>query len=105
MNDTLNAVIAFVGFLMLFSMLVTSVQNGLKNLFKLKAGVWERFFLNLYERELLQASEPKEKSDTQNSKPNTKTSFQRSNTVPATRFWTRVKTINKYDMTSGIIIL
>ena len=37
MNDTLNAVIAFVGFLMLFSMLVTSVQDGLKNLFKLKA--------------------------------------------------------------------
>ena len=92
MNDTLNAVIAFVGFLMLFSMLVTSVQNGLKNLFKLKAGVWERFFINLYERELLQAPETKEKSDTQNSKPNTTTSFQGSNTVPATPFWTRVKT-------------
>jgi hypothetical protein len=54
--------------------------------------VWERFFLNLYERELLQAPETKGKSDAQNSKPNTETPYQRSNTVPATRFWTRVKT-------------
>jgi hypothetical protein len=48
MSETLSALIAFVGFLILFSMLVQSVQAALKNLFKLKTGVWERFFVNLY---------------------------------------------------------
>lgn len=48
MDETLSALIAFVGFLIVFSMLIQSVQEALKNLFKLKSGVWERFFLNLY---------------------------------------------------------
>ncbi len=51
MSDTLNALIAFAGFLMLFSMLVTSVQEGLKNLLNLKTGVWERFFVNIYKHD------------------------------------------------------
>ena len=50
MSDTLNALIAFVGFLMLFSILVTSLQEGLKNILNLKAGVWERFFIGIYKR-------------------------------------------------------
>lgn len=52
MNDTLNAVIAFVGFLVLFSMLVTSIQDAIKNALKLKSRVWERFFINIYKNEL-----------------------------------------------------
>jgi hypothetical protein len=51
MNDTLTALIAFVGFLIVFSSLVQSFQEGLKNLFKLKTRVWERFFVNLYQME------------------------------------------------------
>ncbi len=51
MSDTLSSLIAFVGFLIVFSMLVQSIQEALKNLFKLKAGVWERFFINLYQTE------------------------------------------------------
>ena len=51
MNDTLTTLIAFVGFLIVFSGLVQSLQEGLKNLFKLKARVWERFFVNLYQME------------------------------------------------------
>jgi len=48
MSDALNALIAFAGFLMLFSVLVTSFQSGLKNLLSLKTRVWERFFLGIY---------------------------------------------------------
>jgi len=51
MSDTLNALIAFAGFLMLFSVLVTSFQNGLKNLLNLKTGVWERFFIGIYKHD------------------------------------------------------
>jgi hypothetical protein len=51
MNDTLTTLIAFVGFLIVFSSLVQSFQEGLKNLLKLKTRVWERFFVNLYQRE------------------------------------------------------
>jgi predicted DNA-binding protein len=51
MNDTLTTLIAFVGFLIVFSSLVQSFQEGLKNLFKLKTRVWERFFVNLYQIE------------------------------------------------------
>ncbi len=91
MSDTLNAVIAFVGFLILFSMLVTSVQDGLKNLFKLKAGVWERFFINLYEREVLSASGIKGNTEIQNSKPKDEVATLSQAKVPTTRFWTRVK--------------
>ena len=49
MDATLSSLIAFVGFLIVFSMLIQSVQEALKNLFKLKTGVWERFFITLYE--------------------------------------------------------
>ena len=51
MSDTLSSFIAFVGFLIIFSMLVQAVQEGFKNLLKLKTGVWERFFINIYKRE------------------------------------------------------
>lgn len=51
MSETLSTLIAFVGFLVLLSMLVQSLQEGLKNLLKLKTGVYERFFINLYEEE------------------------------------------------------
>lgn len=69
MNETLSALIAFVGFLIVFSMLVQSVQEALKNLFKLKAGVWERFFLAVY-----------------------KNDFQMEEILPETPFWERVRT-------------
>jgi galactitol-specific phosphotransferase system IIC component len=39
MNETLSSLIAFVGFLIVFSMLVQAVQEALKNLFKLKTGI------------------------------------------------------------------
>ncbi|OGR28049.1 MAG: hypothetical protein A2277_14715 [Desulfobacterales bacterium RIFOXYA12_FULL_46_15] len=68
MNDTLSSLIAFIGFLIVFSMLIQSVQEALKNLFKLKTGVWERFFLDLY-----------------------KTDFQMKDLQPETPFWKRVK--------------
>lgn len=55
MNETLSTLIAFMGFLIIFSMLVKSVQEALKNILKLKAGVWERFFLNMYKREFSSA--------------------------------------------------
>ena len=51
MSDTLSTLIAFVGFLILLSMLVQSFQEGLKSLFKLKTGVYERFFIALYREE------------------------------------------------------
>ncbi len=62
MNETLSSLIAFVGFLIVFSLLIQSVQEALKNLFKLKAGVWERFFINLYKEEFNKTSEQKEKT-------------------------------------------
>jgi hypothetical protein len=55
MNETLSTLIAFIGFLIIFSMLVKSVQEALKNILKLKAGVWERFFLGMYKREFSSA--------------------------------------------------
>lgn len=58
MSDTLSALIAFIGFLIVFSMLVQSVQEALKNLFKLKTGVWERFFVTLYNKEFLLEQTP-----------------------------------------------
>ena len=51
MNDTLTTLIAFVGFIIVFSSLVQSFQEGLKNLLKLKTRVWERFFVSLYQME------------------------------------------------------
>lgn len=51
MSDALNALIAFAGFLMLFSILVTSLQNGLKSYLNLKTGVWERFFIGIYKHD------------------------------------------------------
>lgn len=60
MSDTLSTVIAFAGFLMVFSMLVQSFQEVLKNVLKLKTGVWERFFRNLYEKEFLSEDEQRE---------------------------------------------
>jgi hypothetical protein len=68
MNDTLSSLIAFIGFLIVFSMLIQSIQEALKNLFKLKTGVWERFFINLYE-----------------------TDFQMKDLLPETPFWERVR--------------
>lgn len=53
MNNTLSTFIAFAGFLVVFSVLVTSLQETIKNLLKLKAGVWERFFFELYKKEFL----------------------------------------------------
>ncbi len=63
MSDTISNLIAFVGFLIIFSKLVQAVQEALKNWFKLKTAVWERFFVNLYRREFL----PKETSDKKSS--------------------------------------
>jgi hypothetical protein len=60
MSDTLSTVIAFAGFLMVFSMLVQSFQEILKNLLKLKTGVWERFFRDVYENEFLSDDEQRE---------------------------------------------
>lgn len=68
MNETLSSLIAFVGFLVVFSLLIQSVQEALKNYCKLKAGVWERFFINLYKEEFGKESEQ-----------------------PETPFWQRVK--------------
>lgn len=53
MSDTISTLIAFVGFLIVFSMLAQSVQEALKSVLKLKTGVWERFLLSLYKREFL----------------------------------------------------
>lgn len=51
MTETLSTMIAFVGFLILLSMIVQTFQEALKNLLKLKTGVWERFFHTLYRKE------------------------------------------------------
>ena len=51
MNNTLSAFIAFAGFMVVFSVLVTSVQETFKNLLKLRTGVWESFFHALYKKE------------------------------------------------------
>lgn len=51
MNDTLSTLIAFVGVLIVFSMLTQSVQEALKNLFTLRAGVWESFWSSVYRSE------------------------------------------------------
>ena len=51
MNETLSTLIAFVGVLIVFSMLLQSVQEAFKNLIKLKAGVWESFLRALYASE------------------------------------------------------
>jgi len=64
MSDTISTLIAFVGFLIVFSMLAQSVQEALKNVLKLKTGVWERFFLTLYKREFLLGEKDKDGKDT-----------------------------------------
>lgn len=61
MDETLSALIAFTGFLIVFSMLIQSVQEALKNVFKLKTGVWERFFINLYHTDFKKKSDLKGK--------------------------------------------
>ena len=53
MSETLAALIAFVGFLILFSIIVQSAQEAVKNILKLRVGVWERFFINLYSGEFI----------------------------------------------------
>jgi hypothetical protein len=50
MSETLSTLIAFVGFMIVFSMLVQTFQESLKNLWKLKSGVWERFFTRIYKK-------------------------------------------------------
>lgn len=64
MSDTISTLIAFVGFLIVFSMLAQSVQEALKSVLKLKTGVWERFFLSLYKREFLLVEKDKDGKDT-----------------------------------------
>jgi len=61
MSDTLSTLIAFVGFLIVFSMLVQAVQEAFKNVLKLKTGVWERFFINLYKKDFPPIEDRKEK--------------------------------------------
>jgi len=51
MNETLSALIAFVSILILFSIIVQSAQEAVKNILKLRVGVWERFFINLYSKD------------------------------------------------------
>lgn len=51
MNETISALIAFVGILILLSTIVQSIQEALKNILKLRVGVWERFFIDLYSKE------------------------------------------------------
>ncbi len=58
MNSTLSTLIAFSGFLMIFSVLVTSVQEALKNWLKLKTSVWETFFTQLYEKKFKTTLKP-----------------------------------------------
>lgn len=71
MNDTLSTFIAFAGFLMIFSMLVQSLQEAVKNILKLKTGVWERFFWQLYNREFPYVSPQAEGQNDQNSSSST----------------------------------
>lgn len=60
MNSTISTLMAFIGVLIVLSTLTQSVQEALKNLLNLKAGVWERFVRDLYERDLgLQQATPK----------------------------------------------
>ncbi len=58
MSETLTTLIAFIGFLIVFSMVIQSVQEGVKNLLKLKTGVWERFFKDLYQKDFRLSPEP-----------------------------------------------
>ena len=58
-DDTLSTLISFVVFLITFSMIVQAVQEALKNILKLKAGVWERFFISLYKNNLKLENEAK----------------------------------------------
>jgi len=51
MSETLSTLIAFIGFLIVFSMLVQSFQEAIKSVLKLKSGVWESFFVRVYENE------------------------------------------------------
>ncbi|MBU1054954.1 MAG: hypothetical protein KKC46_14165 [Proteobacteria bacterium] len=51
MNETISVLIAFVGILILLSTVVQSIQEALKNILKLRVGVWERFFIDLYSKE------------------------------------------------------
>jgi hypothetical protein len=52
MNETLSTLIAFVGVLIVLSMLVQSVQEAMKRFFTMKAGVWESFWRSVYKNEL-----------------------------------------------------
>ena len=63
MNNALSTFIAFAGFLVVFSVLVTSVQETIKNLLKLKTGVWENFFSELYKKEFLGEKKKNNKID------------------------------------------
>lgn len=63
MNDTLSALTAFAGFLIGFSMMVQAVQDAIKNWLSLKTGVWERFFVNLYNKEFGLNTDKKVKVD------------------------------------------
>ena len=72
MSETLSTLIAFIGFLIVFSMLVQAVQEGFKNVLKLKTGVWERFFINLYKKDFFSIEDRKEKI------PDTKSLFKQT---------------------------
>lgn len=74
MSETISNLIAFMGFLIILSVLVQAIQEALKNAFKLKTAVWERFITNLYRREFF----PKETAD--NKFPDIKREF----------FWSRL---------------
>jgi len=80
MSETLSTLIAFIGFLIVFSMLVQAVQEGFKNVLKLKTGVWERFFINLYKKDFFSIEDRKEKI------PDTK----------STLFWKRKRISGKF---------
>jgi ABC-type phosphate/phosphonate transport system permease subunit len=58
MSETLTTLISFVGFLILFSMAIQAVQEGVKNLLKLKMGVWQQFFRDLYQKDFRLNPEP-----------------------------------------------
>lgn len=51
MNDVLSSMIAFIGFIIIFSTLVQAVQEAFKDGLKLRARVWQRFLVNIYKKE------------------------------------------------------
>jgi hypothetical protein len=96
MSDTLTALIAFVGFLIVFSSLVQSFQEGLKNLFKLKTRVWERFFVNLYQIEFSLEAPKEAPPSPKTSEPKSEPSAEKPKKKDSVgEFDIRMKRINK----------